>query len=99
MIVMLTVFWIGVVAVGVMLFRGQNSDSATARRLRTLDRSRGRDPMDILNDRLARGELEREEYEARKSVLHGDRGTYGHLWPDRDDSSRAAIAAVYRSRG
>ena len=25
--------------------------------------------------------------------------TYGHLWPDRDDSSRAAVAAVYRSRG
>lgn len=24
--------------------------------------------------------------------------TYGHLWPDRDDSSRAAVAAVYRSR-
>ncbi|MEO5661890.1 MAG: site-specific integrase [Nocardioides sp.] len=22
--------------------------------------------------------------------------TYGHLWPDRDDSSRAAVAAVYR---
>src|SRR5690606_13507283 len=21
--------------------------------------------------------------------------TYGHLWPDRDDSSRAAVAAVY----
>jgi integrase len=25
--------------------------------------------------------------------------TYGHLWPDRDDTSRAAVAAVYRSRG
>lgn len=24
--------------------------------------------------------------------------TYGHLWPDRDDSSRAAVAAVYRER-
>lgn len=22
--------------------------------------------------------------------------TYGHLWPDRDDTSRAAVAAVYR---
>ena len=24
--------------------------------------------------------------------------TYGHLWPDRDDSSRAAVAAIYRER-
>lgn len=24
--------------------------------------------------------------------------TYGHLWPDRDDSSRAAVAAIYRAR-
>ncbi|MDQ3401972.1 MAG: site-specific integrase [Actinomycetota bacterium] len=24
--------------------------------------------------------------------------TYGHLWPDRDESSRAAVAAVYRER-
>lgn len=24
--------------------------------------------------------------------------TYGHLWPDRDDSSRVAVAAVYRER-
>lgn len=24
--------------------------------------------------------------------------TYGHLWPDRDDSSRAAVAAVYSDR-
>jgi integrase len=24
--------------------------------------------------------------------------TYGHLWPDRDDSSRAAVAAVYNVR-
>jgi len=24
--------------------------------------------------------------------------TYGHLWPDRDESSRAAVAAVYAAR-
>ncbi|MEJ7741990.1 MAG: site-specific integrase [Nocardioidaceae bacterium] len=24
--------------------------------------------------------------------------TYGHLWPDRDDTSRAAVAAVYERR-
>ena len=24
--------------------------------------------------------------------------TYGHLWPDRDDTSRAAVAAVYAVR-
>jgi hypothetical protein len=24
--------------------------------------------------------------------------TYGHLWPDKDESSRAAVAAVYTAR-
>lgn len=24
--------------------------------------------------------------------------TYGHLWPDRDDTSRAAVAAIYKER-
>jgi integrase len=24
--------------------------------------------------------------------------TYGHLWPDRDDASRAAVGAVYQAR-
>jgi integrase len=24
--------------------------------------------------------------------------TYGHLWPDKDESSRAAVAAVYAVR-
>ena len=24
--------------------------------------------------------------------------TYGHLWPDKDESSRAAVAAVYAER-
>ena len=30
-----------------------------------------RDPMGILDERFARGELDREEYEARKAVLRG----------------------------
>ena len=32
-----------------------------------------RNPVDILDERFARGELEYEEYEARKAVLLGDK--------------------------
>ncbi|MFC5175110.1 SHOCT domain-containing protein [Nocardioides taihuensis] len=75
MIVMMTVFWLGVVVVGVMIFRGQNSNSRSAATSRTRDPSRDRHPLDILDERFARGELDREEYEARKSALQRrDRG-------------------------
>ena len=36
-----------------------------------VDASAHRDPMSILDERFARGELESEEYEARKAVLRG----------------------------
>lgn len=68
MILMMSLFWGAVIFAGVMIFRGTSnsrggSDSAPT------DRSAYRDPVDILNERFARGELENEEYEARKAVL------------------------------
>ncbi len=50
---------------GIMLFRGTSNgrDSAPS------DRASFRDPLNILDERFARSELENEEYEARKAVL------------------------------
>lgn len=68
MILMMSLFWGAVIFAGVMIFRG-TSDSRGGRDSAPADRSVYRDPMDILNERFARGELENEEYEARKAVL------------------------------
>lgn len=68
MILMMSLFWAAVIFAGVMIFRG------TARGGRDgapVDGARYRNPMDILDERFARGELENEEYQARKAVLLG----------------------------
>jgi putative membrane protein len=36
---------------------------------RHLDQRSGKEPLDILNERFARGEIEREEYENRRQAL------------------------------
>lgn len=69
MIVMMSLFWGALIFAGVMLFRG--ADSRSGRENARTDRSTYRDPVDILDERFARGELENEEYEARKAVLLG----------------------------
>ena len=68
MILMMSIFWGAVIFAGVMLFRGTSNDRGP----RESDRVEGvthRNPVDILDERFARGELENEEYEARKAVL------------------------------
>ena len=68
MILMMSIFWGAVIFAGVMLFRGTSNDRGS----RESDRVEGvthRNPVDILDERFARGELENEEYEARKAVL------------------------------
>ena len=70
MILMMSLFWGAVIFAGVMLFRG----TTNSRGDRNSDRVDGvtyRNPVDILDERFARGELENEEYEARKAVLLG----------------------------
>lgn len=72
MIAITTVFLAIVIFAGLMIFRGvgrgRGSDDARSREFRDVS-----DPQRILDERFARGELDREEYEARKSALHGDR--------------------------
>ena len=70
MILMMSLFWGAVIFAGVMLFRG-TSNSGGDRNSAPTNQTAHRDPMDILNERFARGELENEEYEARKAVLLG----------------------------
>lgn len=68
MIVMMGLFWAAVIFAGVMIFRG------TARSGRdggSVDAATYRSPIDILDERFARGEIENQEYEARKAVLLG----------------------------
>lgn len=65
MILMMSLFWGAVIFAGVMIFRGTSNGRDSA----PTDRTSFRDPLDILDERFARGELENEEYEARKVVL------------------------------
>jgi hypothetical protein len=41
---------------------------------------------------LAESQVATPRHASAKTTLD----TYGHLWPDRDDTSRAAVAAVYK---
>ncbi len=62
MVSMMVLFWGLVIFAGVMIFRGN-------------DRSQGaggaseRSAIEILDERFARGEIDHQEYEARKTVL------------------------------
>lgn len=56
------VFWGVVVFVVVALFRSAGGTGSP-------DRLRPRDPMEILDERFARGEIDADEYHARQEVL------------------------------
>ena len=68
MILMMSLFWGAVIFAGIMIFRG-TSNSRGDRQSDRVDGPTYRNPVDILDERFARGELENEEYEARKAVL------------------------------
>ena len=70
MILMMSLFWGAVIFAGVMLFRGTSNGRGSGESARG-DAVTYRNPVDILDERFARGELENEEYEARKAVLLG----------------------------
>lgn len=59
MIVTMVIFWGLVILAGVMIFRGTG----------TGNRSQSRGAVEILDERFARGDIDREEYEARRTVL------------------------------
>jgi putative membrane protein len=60
MTVAMIAFWALVIVAVVALFRGATSSRDSASRL---------DPMDILDQRFARGEIDEDEYHARSAVL------------------------------
>lgn len=65
MIAMMTIFWSLVILAGVMIFRGSG-------RSRLGGGTQDRGALEILDERLARGEVDREEYEARRAALSGN---------------------------
>jgi putative membrane protein len=60
MTLVMVAFWGLVVFAGLALFRTQRSGESNPDR---------RDPMQILDERFARGEIDEDEYHARSSVL------------------------------
>lgn len=61
---MMAIFWGLVILAGVMIFRGSGRS-----RLGVGAQDRG--ALEMLDERFARGEVDREEYEARKAALRG----------------------------
>lgn len=65
-VAMMGIFWGLVILAGVMIFR-DNSGSRSGIGSGTQDRG----AVEILDDRFVRGEVDSEEYEARKAALRG----------------------------
>lgn len=63
MMIMMVLVWALVIWVVVMLVRATQSGT------RSESPSAGRDPLAILDERFARGELDQEEYFARRTAL------------------------------
>lgn len=72
MTVMMLAFWALVIVAVVAIFRGIGKPADTGQR------PTGREPLDILQERFARGEIEAEEYEARARVLRGQMSEVRH---------------------
>lgn len=60
MVAAMAFFWGLVILAGIMIFRGSGRGGGA---------TRDRGALEILDERFARGEVDREEYEARKAVL------------------------------
>lgn len=65
--ILMTFFWVAVIVGIVMLIR--YLWSAQKQGPSTLDK---RDPFDILKERYAKGEIDTQEFEERKSTLEGE---------------------------
>jgi len=62
MVLGMVIFWSLVIVVVAMIFRGTRNDNGATGSPR-------RDPMDILDERFARGEIDAEEYQNRRDAL------------------------------
>ncbi len=67
MLTAMSIFWGLVILAGVLIFRGGSSGGGYGNQ----GGSRGPSAIDILDERFARGELDQEEYAARKAALRG----------------------------
>jgi putative membrane protein len=65
MAMMMLLFWGAIVAVVVLLLRGRAGDH------HELPAPRRPNAMEILDERFARGEIDRDEYESRRATLEG----------------------------
>lgn len=63
---LMVVFWGGVIALVVWLVRGGRAAAGPVA-------DRGSRAMEILEERFARGEIDREEFESRRSILEDRR--------------------------
>jgi len=64
MIAAMTIFWSLVILAGVMIFRGSGGSRGGG--------TRDRGAHEILDERFARGDVDREEYEARSALIRGN---------------------------
>ncbi len=70
MVAMMAVFWGAIAWVIVTLIRHSGSGSEPSP-VTGSDSMRGSDPMRILDERFARGEIDEAEYQRRREVLRG----------------------------
>ena len=66
MATMMVVFWGAIIAVVVLLMRGKGAGQGVPP-----PAPRGPSAMEILDERFARGEIDREEYDERRAALRG----------------------------
>ena len=72
MSVMMLAFWALVIVAVVAIFRGIGKAESSG------ERPAEREPLDILRERFARGEIEAEEYETRARLLQGQGSEVTH---------------------
>lgn len=65
MSLMMVAFWALVILAVVAIFRGTSRDTGRS------DRATHRDPMEILDERFARGEIDADEFTRRRDILRG----------------------------
>ncbi len=64
---MMVLFWGGIILAVVFLMRSTRGGSTGGAGTPSI----GKSPLDILNERFARGEIDKEEFEDRKKLLSG----------------------------
>lgn len=72
MTLVMVAFWGLVIFAVVAIFRGTGTTNHTGKDTGQTGRVTRRDPMEILDERFARGEIDVDEYHARQEVLRAE---------------------------